>query len=71
MKAAIIKEPGVIKIEEVAKPSASAGEVLLKVEACALCGTDQRVLKGEKNVDVQIVGHEIVGTVEEVGDGQL
>ena len=69
MKAAIIKEPGVINVEEVAKPSANVGEVLLKVEACALCGTDQRVLKGEKNVDVPIVGHEIVGTVEEIGEG--
>ena len=69
MKAAIIKEPGVINVEEVAKPAVNVGEVLLKVEACALCGTDQRVLKGEKNVDVPIVGHEIVGIVEEIGDG--
>ena len=46
-----------------------AGEVLLKVDACALCGTDQRVLKGEKHVDVPIVGHEISGTVAAVGEG--
>lgn len=67
MKAAVIKEPGKIAVEEVAKPSPQSGEVLLKVDACALCGTDQRVLKGEKHVDVPIVGHEITGTVEECG----
>jgi L-iditol 2-dehydrogenase len=43
--------------------------VLLKVEACALCGTDQRVLSGEKHVDVPIVGHEITGCVTAVGAG--
>lgn len=69
MKAAVIKEPGVIEVLDVAKPTPAKGEVLLKVEACALCGTDQRVLKGEKNVDVAIVGHEITGEVVEIGSG--
>lgn len=69
MKAAVIQSPGKIVIEEVSKPTAGAGEVLLKVDACALCGTDQRVLKGEKRVDVPIVGHEIAGTVAAVGAG--
>ncbi len=69
MKAAVIKEPGVIVVEEVAAPVPGRGEVLLTVDACALCGTDQRVLKGEKHVDVPIVGHEIAGTVAAVGEG--
>lgn len=69
MKAAVIKEPGVIKVEEVPTPTPNDGEVLLKVEACALCGTDQRVLKGEKHVDVAIVGHEVTGTVASIGNG--
>lgn len=69
MKAAVIKQPGMIDIETVPTPQPAAGEVLLKVEACALCGTDQRVLSGEKRVDVAIVGHEIVGTAEALGEG--
>lgn len=69
MKAAVIKKPGVIVVEDVPNPKPGAGEVLLKVEACALCGTDQRVLSGEKHVDVNIVGHEITGTVAGVGTG--
>ncbi len=69
MAAAVIKGKGKIEVEEVERPSASAGEVLLKVEMAALCGTDQRVLRGEKDVDVSIVGHEITGRVVEVGEG--
>ncbi len=69
MKAAVIKQPGTIVVEEIAMPMPETGEVLLKVEACAICGTDQRVLKGEKHVDVPIVGHEITGTVVGFGPG--
>mgnify|MGYP006292580799 CR=1 FL=1 len=69
MKAAVIKQPGVIQVEEVKKPSPGPGEVLLKVNACAICGTDQRVLSGEKHVDVPVVGHEISGVVAEIGVG--
>ena len=69
MKAAVIKQPGVIEVEEVPTPQPAEGEVLLKIEACAICGTDQRVLSGEKAVDVAIVGHEITGTVQAVGEG--
>ena len=56
MKAVVIKSPGVYSVEQVPVPHPSEGEVLLKIEACALCGTDQRVLSGEKIVDVQING---------------
>ncbi len=69
MKAAVITAPGVIEIQDVEKPSPQAGEVLLKVDASALCGTDQRVLRGEKPVSVNIIGHELAGTVEALGDG--
>jgi L-iditol 2-dehydrogenase len=69
MKAAVIKKPGVVEVEEVQTPTPAQGEVLLKVEACAICGTDQRVLSGEKHVDVPIVGHEITGRVTDIGPG--
>ncbi|MCA1810300.1 MAG: alcohol dehydrogenase catalytic domain-containing protein, partial [Lentisphaerae bacterium] len=69
MQAAVIEQPGVIKIKEIPTPTPGVGEVLLKVEACALCGTDQRVLAGEKPVDVPVVGHEITGRVAAVGSG--
>jgi L-iditol 2-dehydrogenase len=67
VKAAVIKKPGVIEVEEVPTPEPANGEVLLKIETCALCGTDQRVLSGEKHVDVPIVGHEITARVHSLG----
>jgi L-iditol 2-dehydrogenase len=69
MKAAVIIKPGHIEVKEVPTPDVQEGDVLLKVNACAICGTDQRVLSGEKKVDVDIVGHEIVGTVVKTGEG--
>lgn len=69
MWAAILKPPGRVSLERVEKPEPGPGEVLLRVEACALCGTDKRVLAGEKPVAVPIIGHEIAGTVAAVGPG--
>jgi len=45
--------------------------VRLKVEACALCGTDLRIFTyGQKNVvPPAIIGHEICGVVDQVGKG--
>lgn len=52
-------------------PKPGPGEVLLKVEACAICGTDLRIFaQGQKNVvPPQVTGHEICGIVEELGEG--
>ncbi len=69
MKAAVITGPGAIEIQDVPQPTPQPGEVLLKVGASALCGTDQRVLRGEKPVSVKIIGHEVAGTVVEIGAG--
>jgi L-iditol 2-dehydrogenase len=69
MLAAMLKAPGSLTIENVEVPQPGPGEVLLKVDACALCGTDKRVLAGEKPVSVPIIGHEIAGTVTSVGPG--
>ncbi len=69
MKAAVIKGPGITAVEDFPTPRPAEGEVLLKVDACALCGTDQRVLRGEKKADVPIIGHEIAGTVVGLGKG--
>lgn len=69
MKAAVIEGKGRIAVKDVPTPSPGPGEVLLKVEMAALCGTDQRVLRGEKDVSVAIVGHEVTGRVVEVGEG--
>jgi L-iditol 2-dehydrogenase len=52
-------------------PSAGPGEVVLRVRRCAVCGTDKRIFAhGQKNVvPPAITGHEIVGSVYEIGAG--
>jgi len=71
MKAAVYMGPENIVIKEVETPRPGQGEVLLRVEACAVCGTDMRIYwHGQKNVRPgAITGHEIAATVEAMGDG--
>lgn len=59
-------------VTEVPTPTAGPGEVLLKVGSNTVCGTDVRILRGEKTTGVRpgvVLGHEIAGTVAEVGAG--
>ena len=51
-------------------PSPSAGEVLIRVLACGVCRTDLHVVDGElTEPELPLVpGHEIIGTVEQVGE---
>lgn len=52
-------------------PLPGPGEVLVRVEACAVCRTDLHILDGDlKHPKLPLVpGHEIVGIVDKVGDG--
>jgi len=69
MKAAIFAGKEKFEVREVDKPRCGEGEVLVRVHACAICGSDLRIFHGTKSIDVPITGHEISGTVEEVGKG--
>jgi 2-desacetyl-2-hydroxyethyl bacteriochlorophyllide A dehydrogenase len=71
MIAAVLHKPGDLRVEEVAKPQAGPGEVLLRVDRCGICGTDLHILSGNfpaPNLPL-IIGHEFAGTVEAVGAG--
>lgn len=52
-------------------PSPSAGELLIDVHACSVCRTDLHVVDGELAHPKRplIPGHEIVGTIVQVGAG--
>jgi len=71
MRAAMFLGPGKMEIQEVEKIKPKKGEVLMKVHACAVCGTDIRIFyHGQKNVvPPHITGHEIAGVIEELGQG--
>ena len=72
MRAMVLKTPGQpLELEERDIPYPMAGQLLLKVKACAVCRTDLHVADGDlRPVCEQIVpGHEIVGEVAAVGGG--
>lgn len=60
-----------LRLVEVASPRPGPGEVRIRVSACALCRTDLHVVDGELAEPKLplILGHQIVGYVDEVGDG--
>ncbi len=73
MKAIVVRQPGpldVMKIERVEDPVASPKDVILKVDACGVCFHDILTRNGTLRAGVKmpcILGHEIAGTVVEVG----
>jgi len=62
---------GALQAIERELPIPLPGELLVKVLACGVCRTDLHVVDGElPNVEIPLIpGHEIVGVVEQVGDG--
>jgi len=70
LKALVYHEIQDFRIEEVEKPACPPKGLLLKVKSCGLCGTDVRTyFGGHKSVTPPwIIGHEIAGIVEEVGN---
>ncbi len=72
MRAMVFEGVGRPLVErEVPKPVAGPGEVLVKVSACGVCRTDLHLVDGELPEPKLplILGHEIVGRVEAVGEG--
>lgn len=70
MKAAVFVGPGELELQEVPIPEVGPGDVLLRVGANTVCGTDGRILRGEKSAGVAkgvVLGHELAGYVIEVG----
>jgi propanol-preferring alcohol dehydrogenase len=72
MRAMVLHHPGEpLRLEERPDPDPAAGELLVRVEACAVCRTDLHVVDGElPQARLPIVpGHEIVGRVLRLGAG--
>src|SRR6185295_4003687 len=70
MKANVFHGKHDIRVEEVERPSAGAGEAVIRVTLTTICGTDLHILRGEYPVKRGlIIGHEPVGVIEELGEG--
>lgn len=71
MRAAVYRGAGRVEIEQVPVPEIAAGELLVRVAACGICGTDIKKIQHGFVGPPQIFGHEIAGTVVAAGEGAL
>lgn len=72
MKALVYQGPGIKAWKDVPDPTLQADtDVIVRVAVTTICGTDLHILKGDtpEVTDGRILGHEAVGTVEQVGSG--
>jgi 2-desacetyl-2-hydroxyethyl bacteriochlorophyllide A dehydrogenase len=73
VKALVIERPRRASVADVARPEAGAGDVLVRVAATGICGSDVEILDGRRPAPYVrypiIPGHEWAGTVEALGAG--
>jgi L-iditol 2-dehydrogenase len=75
MRAAVLRGWNDLAVTEVDRPVPGHGEILVKVSACGLCGTDLKMVHGKFQERGWppglpfIIGHEWSGTVAEIGPG--
>ncbi|WRS27356.1 zinc-dependent dehydrogenase [Oscillospiraceae bacterium MB08-C2-2] len=71
MRAVILSGPDQFAPGEIPIPVPKSGEILVQMQAAAICGTDIRILEGKKTKGVRypsVIGHEICGVVSQVGE---
>ena len=69
MRAGVYRGQGRVVVESVPIPEIGEGEVLFRVAACGICGTDIKKIHHGFVQPPQILGHELAGTVVQVGRG--
>ena len=72
MKAIQIIKPGELKLIDMDKPVITKKDnVLIKMKAAGICGSDMGIYRGTNAAATypRVIGHEMVGVVEEVGEG--
>lgn len=71
MKALVLKEYNQFSCEDVPVPEIGADEVLIRVKACGICGSDVHGMDGStgRRIPPVIMGHEASGIIERVGPG--
>ncbi|GAA0706326.1 zinc-dependent alcohol dehydrogenase family protein [Paraclostridium ghonii] len=73
MKSAIFYGKHSMKVEETVKPNIEENDILIKVMACGVCGTDVHIYEGDEGAAActppTTLGHEFSGIVEAIGEG--
>jgi L-iditol 2-dehydrogenase len=69
MKSLVLKEYGKLRYEEMPAPQVGANDVLIRVGACGICGSDIHGMDGStgRRIPPLVMGHEAAGTISEVG----
>lgn len=69
MRAAVYRGVNDVRVETVPVPEISRGEVLIRVAACGVCGTDLKKIHTGSHSAPRIFGHETAGTIAALGEG--
>jgi len=69
MRAAVYRGVNDVRLETVPVPEIGAGELLVKIATCGICGTDLKKIHMGSHSAPRIFGHEMGGTVVRVGEG--
>src|SRR3954469_12821132 len=70
MKAVLYDAPRSFTVTDIPTPEAGPGEVRIKVDQVGVCGTDLHIHEGDFNAVFPLIpGHELVGVVDQLGEG--
>src|SRR5438445_3976926 len=69
MLAAVYRGVNDVRLESVPVPRIAAGEILVRVHTCGICGTDLKKIATGSHSAPRIFGHETSGTVTAIGTG--
>jgi L-iditol 2-dehydrogenase len=68
LKAVFVKDKKTVTIDELSSPKASAGDILIRMKACGLCGSDLEKVYGDYGMSSGRLGHEPSGEIASVGE---
>jgi D-arabinitol dehydrogenase (NADP+) len=70
MKAVLYDAPRSYSVADVPAPEAAPGQIRIKVDQVGICGTDLHIHEGDFNAVFPLIpGHELVGVVDQLGEG--
>jgi L-iditol 2-dehydrogenase len=69
MQAAVYRAVDEVRTETIAVPAIGAGEVLVRIDTCGICGTDLKKIHTGSHSAPRVFGHEMAGTVAAIGEG--
>src|ERR1700761_650267 len=69
MRAAVYRGVNDVRVETIPVPEIGAGEVLVKIHTCGICGTDLKKIHTGSHDAPRVFGHEMAGTIVRIGVG--